>query len=624
MHRNYLYLLFLLVCTNLFAQTQQGYVRTIGRSGKPGQPVSGVMIKVDGPYNMAISAADGKFAILMDGKKNGEAYRFASIKKSNYELLDNAMIGRSLGFSTTVPVDIVLVNLAQKEAEKAALVERYQAQAMAMYEKQIAELEAKNLSSQENNKERIKLDNNFEKILSQIEAQAEYYATQDYDQMDSLNQVIMHHIEMGEFDEAEQLIKSKGGIEERLQQLQQDKDEAQQTQELAQKTQQLATKQAERVQSNQANLEQDLLNLFEIAQSSYQNDTAYYYIQKLLELAPENSKYLKRAGFFLYSIKCQYAQALEYYQKALEIDRKSLGEEHVYVAMSYNYMGMVYTQFCQYDTALEYFQKALDIRLKVLGEEHMDVAILYNNIGVVYEHLTQYDKALAYFQRTLAIRLKLLGEEHEKVADAYSNIGVVYQQFCQYDKALEYGQKALAIRLKLLGEEHTDVAASYNNIGIVYKELAQYDKALEYFHKSAAIRVKVLGEEHMDVALPYSNIGNVYKELAQYDKALEYIQKAMTICVNVLGESHPYIAIYHNMNAYCYAHLKQYDKALESVHKALTLANKLKYQDNKGDILYMSGDYEAAYQVWLYIHEQDPNYPQHTWAVEAEKYVNKR
>jgi tetratricopeptide (TPR) repeat protein len=35
------------------------------------------------------------------------------------------------------------------------------------------------------------------------------------------------------------------------------------------------------------------------------------------------------------------------------------------------------------DKAIEFYERALDIRIKVLGEEHTDVASCYNNIGIV-------------------------------------------------------------------------------------------------------------------------------------------------------------------------------------------------------------------------------------------------
>lgn len=48
----------------LMAETQKGYVRTIGRNGKPGKPLSGVMVRAEGPANMVMSDSEGQFSLL--------------------------------------------------------------------------------------------------------------------------------------------------------------------------------------------------------------------------------------------------------------------------------------------------------------------------------------------------------------------------------------------------------------------------------------------------------------------------------------------------------------------------------------------------------------------------------
>ena len=40
----------------------------------------------------------------------------------------------------------------------------------------------------------------------------------------------------------------------------------------------------------------------------------------------------------------------------------------------------------KYEKALEFYEKALKIRLKKLGEDHPDVAQTYNNMANVYEN----------------------------------------------------------------------------------------------------------------------------------------------------------------------------------------------------------------------------------------------
>ena len=99
------------------AQTQQGIVKTIGKSGKKGEPLSGVTIRVKGEHNAVVSKTKGRFSINMKGKKNGDSYTLQQVQKKGYELNDPGTVGRNYAFSTSVPLTIVMVSKAQLQAE---------------------------------------------------------------------------------------------------------------------------------------------------------------------------------------------------------------------------------------------------------------------------------------------------------------------------------------------------------------------------------------------------------------------------------------------------------------------------------------------------------------------------
>ena len=165
-----------------------------------------------------------------------DAFKLTTIKKSNYELLDKDLIGRECGF-TLVPMEIVLVNLSEMQAEKAAMAERFEQKYAETYQKKVAELQAQldaqQITIDEAQKRQEDLDQALEKMLGQIETLVDRYVRTDYDRLYSLDQVINAHIEQGEFDEAERLIRSKGSVEERLAALKESKDVQRQLEEAA-------------------------------------------------------------------------------------------------------------------------------------------------------------------------------------------------------------------------------------------------------------------------------------------------------------------------------------------------------------------------------------------------------
>ncbi|CAF1648639.1 unnamed protein product [Adineta ricciae] len=262
-----------------------------------------------------------------------------------------------------------------------------------------------------------------------------------------------------------------------------------------------------------------------LEQTSDNNDRAHYY---------HCLGYLKDG-------QGDYKMAIEYYEKALEIDKKALPSNHPDLAQSYNNIGAVYYNMAEYSKALSFYEKALGIREKTLPSNHPDLATSYNCIGTVYTNMGEYSKALSFYEKALGIREKTLPSNHPSLATSYNNIGLVYMNMGEYSKALSFYEKALEIREKTLPSNHPNLATSYNNIGSVYYNMGEYSKALTYFERALDIRQRALPANHPDLATSYSWIGLVYYNTKDYSKALTYYERALDIWQRALPANHPHI-----------------------------------------------------------------------------------
>ena len=213
----------------------------------------------------------------------------------------------------------------------------------------------------------------------------------------------------------------------------------------------------------------------------------------------------------------------------MEILLSVFGDKHPNVATSYNNIGYVYYNQGDYAQALEYYNKALEIRLSVFGDSHPDVAMSYNNIGLVHNGQGNYAQALENYNKALEIYLSVFGGIHPNIATIYNNIGMVYYSQGDYAQALEYYNKALEIRLSVFGDSHPDVAMSYNNIGLVHNSQGNYAQALEYCNKALEIYLSVFGDRHPDVFTCYCNLGATYYMQGLYSEAKANLLKAIEI-----------------------------------------------------------------------------------------------
>jgi len=278
-----------------------------------------------------------------------------------------------------------------------------------------------------------------------------------------------------------------------------------------------------------------------------------------------------------------YTAALESAKRALHIRIKLFGEEHPQTADSYHEVGVTQHSLSDYTAALESAKRALDIRIKLFGEEHPQTADSYHSVGVAQHSLSDYTAALESAKRALDVRTILFSEEHPKTADSYHLVGVTQHSLSDYTAALESAKRALDIRIKLFGEEHPQTADSYHSVGVTQHSLSDYTAALESKKRALAIRIKMFGEEHLQTADSYHSVGVTQHSLSNYSAALESKKRALHITIKLFGGEHPKTADrYHSVGVTKHS-LNDYAPALESERRTPDIKISLFGEEHPND-----------------------------------------
>jgi len=309
--------------------------------------------------------------------------------------------------------------------------------------------------------------------------------------------------------------------------------------------------------------------------------------------------------------KGEYTKALKFFIKALEIRKKTLGKEHLDVAISYNNLGKVYNKIGNYLKSIIFFEKSLNIQKKTVKDKNLliaytnlayayqnigdyskslklykkilsfvenidnwiEKAIVYDGLGVFYREINEYFKSLEYYKKSLTIYEKNIGDTNEYVANIHAGIGMVYDRLNENKKALFHLKKSLIIREKLGAK--LNISTSYINLGAFYEKLGDYQKSLKYHKKAIAIRKKILGENNIYTANSYSHLGLIYDRMQQYSKAFESHQKALSIQEKILGKEHIATAMSYNNIGLLYRRNGSYSTALTYLIKSLDIRRKI-------------------------------------------------
>lgn len=129
-----------------------------------------------------------------------------------------------------------------------------------------------------------------------------------------------------------------------------------------------------------------------------------------------------------------------------------------------------------YNEAINYYEDALKILKKVLGNNNVNIGAGYRDIGECYYYLDKIDEAINYYKDALKIFDQYFDFDNVYSADLYYKIGVCYSEINKVEIALYYLRKALRIFKMNNDEDEERVIETINEI----KEKFYGDSLVEY------------------------------------------------------------------------------------------------------------------------------------------------
>ena len=442
MRRIFTLFFFLLSVTFAFAQTTQvGYAKTKGRMDSkgnliPGTRIGGVSIQLVGGHS-TVADANGDFTLTAPDQK----FYLSNVQKQGYVLTDPDILKKQYVCSAN-PLVISMETPSQQQDDKLAAerkLRRTLQQQLQKREQEMDSLRELNRITEEEYRAALQQIYDEQDHSSRlVKAMAERYVSIDFDNLDEFNRRISDCILNGRLQEADSLIASKGSIQSRVNQLNQQLAANAQVRETLEKSEALA-----RITRDE--LAADCYHKSEIFQLQNQRDSAAHYLELRARLDSSNVLWQLDAGEYLFRYMARLDQAMTYYERAMRLaESEEVGEKSLAIKC-YSHIGQLYFDKGEYDSALQHFQHALSLTDSVYGDHHPEIALCYNNIGSVNSVLGNYAAAEEYYQNSLDFLKSNDGENHAEVADVYDNLGSLHSKQGDYERALSDYEKALEI-----------------------------------------------------------------------------------------------------------------------------------------------------------------------------------
>jgi tetratricopeptide (TPR) repeat protein len=275
-------------------------------------------------------------------------------------------------------------------------------------------------------------------------------------------------------------------------------------------------------------------------------------------------------------------------------------------------MGNTYRDLGVYPDAERQMDRALELRRRVLGEEHPDTLGSMSNLALLYLYQGKYALAEPIFAKVVDLQRRVLGDGHPDTLTSMSNLTLMYRFQSKYTQAEPLVRKVLDGRLRVLGEEHPDTLTSMDNLAVICRSQGKYAEAERLFMKVGEVRRRVLGESHLDTLTGMNDLANLYQVQGKYAQAEPLFTKAVAAWIGSLGEEHPYTLVGMNNLAVAYRAQGKYPQAEPLFTKVLEIRRRLLGDDHPDTLitlnnlarLYRSqGNYAQAEPLYIKVLE---------------------
>lgn len=189
-------------------------------------------------------------------------------------------------------------------------------------------------------------------------------------------------------------------------------------------------------------------------------------------------------------VMAEHDRALEMRKRALDIAQRTLGS-HYLVANYLTDLGSVYLDMGRPSEALDLYEKALEMADATMGRDHPSYAVILTNIGLARLHLDRPAEALEPLRRAREMKRDALGGDHPDfafstlaLADALGEAGDIRGALAHYRQAAEVFEQAL-------GRDHYLTADGYLGIGLASIDLGRPAEAVAALEAALEIREAV-------------------------------------------------------------------------------------------------------------------------------------
>jgi eukaryotic-like serine/threonine-protein kinase len=275
----------------------------------------------------------------------------------------------------------------------------------------------------------------------------------------------------------------------------------------------------------------------------------------------------------------QFAEAKGLYKRSLDILEITHGQPTDMSALLDD-LGKIYSREHQWVLAKQSYERALEADRRVLGDGHPKVAAHLTNLAIVAQNMGDFKLAEALY-RDAIVRLESgYGSQHPETAAAKGNYGLLLQRQDRLTEAEPLLRDAVSVTLSLYGPFNYNVGYARVSLAMLLHDKGDLPGAESEYRQALAVYDKSLPANHQYRASLLMHFARLLVDRSEYAEALSKSDESIKIWTATSPASSPQTALAHAIHAYALEHLGKSKAAAEELDAAVPVLVKARGPDD--------------------------------------------
>ena len=234
-------------------------------------------------------------------------------------------------------------------------------------------------------------------------------------------------------------------------------------------------------------------------------------------------------------------------------------------------LAKVYSRQMRWTAAKQAYERALELDRHVLGEDHPSVAMHLNNLGVVAQNMGELKQAEVLYREAMRRHERDSAERRAQTVLSKGNYGVLLQREGRLAEAEPLLRDAVAETVSLYGADHYAVGYSRVSLALLLQDKGASAEAESEYRQALAIYDKALPPNHQFRAAALMHLALLLADRGRAAEALPLSEQSIRIWSATSPVTSPSTAQAHSIHAFALAHLGRPRDAADELTVAVPL-----------------------------------------------------